>query len=609
MNDRDFISSEDWERIERLVNGQCSDEDVRALEQTLQGNPAAQKLMLDYCQLHLDLSLEVGSEKASRAILDRVAQSSQQMSAALPPLADNSGLAGESPTMLSFGMIEPSKSLFTLGGWLNLPQSVLLLAIGGLLVMVGGISGWMLRDREQADPIAAAQLQPVTTPVAYLTAANGCNWAGEQLDSWEIGRGIQLGDEIALHEGIAEFRLASGVSLSIEGPATLLLNSPTSLVVQYGKFTIHVPWTVTNFNLTAAACRISASEAEFGVNVTGDKADIHVFSGQVVAAPMLEDWNQTEQIAEDIIKSEEELPGGEEFSRTLVHAGRGLALESRSAVTRVVEWHPAARNEFAVNLPMAGSLPITPAYVQAVLASKPIDYWRFEQSTDDVVPNEIAGGMNLRAVGKLHLAGDAANRVAEFGRPGSTSYLLSENTLNTEGKPDYSVEFWLKPSHIHEGACITMLVDSSIGKKELAALYMQFCGAVQRRIPAYNRSRFRFLHRNPPGPNPLTGTSCYSREPYAPRRWQHIVAVKEGATMQLYIDGTLASTETDKSPLPADLRLVIGQLGVEKRLCPFIGQMDELAIYDRALSSTEVERHWKAVKFDQQPNYGAGPDI
>jgi hypothetical protein len=287
-----------------------------------------------------------------------------------------------------------------------------------------------------------------------------------------------------------------------------------------------------------------------------------------------------------------------------------LELVTRGALTKVSKWHTADAAKFATKLTMAGSLPVSTAYVDAVMASKPISYWRFEQCKDGRVPNEIEGATALKEVnGPLRLTGDSSNRVAEFGRPGSEGYLLSEESLNLPAGTDYSIELWVKPSHIHEGACVTMLVDESLGKKELTALYMQFCGAIQRSIPAFNRSRFRFLHRNPPGPDSRDGKSCYSRDPYAPRRWQHVVATKEGAAMRLYIDGVVASTEQDKSSLAPNLRLVIGQLGVAKRLHPLVGQMDELAIYDHALSSKEVEAHWKVVDFDKHPIHRIGPDI
>lgn len=75
MNTRN-IAKETWQQIDRLVAGQCSEDDVRTLEQSLGGNQTAQREMLEYCQLHLDLLIDVRAEVASKPLLDQMAQSS-----------------------------------------------------------------------------------------------------------------------------------------------------------------------------------------------------------------------------------------------------------------------------------------------------------------------------------------------------------------------------------------------------------------------------------------------------------------------------------------------------------------------------------------------------
>src|SRR5690349_19592590 len=77
-----LIAREDWLRIDRLVAGECSEEDIRALEASLGGNPAAQKAMLEYCQLHIDLLIEVHAETASKPLLAHIAHDQIAQSAA-----------------------------------------------------------------------------------------------------------------------------------------------------------------------------------------------------------------------------------------------------------------------------------------------------------------------------------------------------------------------------------------------------------------------------------------------------------------------------------------------------------------------------------------------
>ena len=51
----------------------------------------------------------------------------------------------------------------------------------------------------------------------------------------------------------------------------------------------------------------------------------------------------------------------------------------------------------------------------------------------------------------------------------------------------------------------------------------------------------------------------------------------------------------DTSKLPPGLRLAVGKLYPSKRTRRFVGQLDELAIYNRALSPEEIASHYRPV--------------
>jgi hypothetical protein len=112
--------------------------------------------------------------------------------------------------------------------------------------------------------------------------------------------------------------------------------------------------------------------------------------------------------------------------------------------------------------------------------------------------------------------------------------------------------------------------------------------------------RIRFLNRDPPT-STNTGTNCYSEAPYRLRRWQHVVAVKQGSEMKLYLDGAVVDTQQDPGSLSPNLLLVIGQIGQTARTHRFIGQIDELAIYSHALTEEEIVSRFKLV--DQVTNH------
>lgn len=71
--------------------------------------------------------------------------------------------------------------------------------------------------------------------------------------------------------------------------------------------------------------------------------------------------------------------------------------------------------------------------------------------------------------------------------------------------------------------------------------------------------------------------------------WHHIVATWDGTTKSIYVDGALDATEDASIDDTNEVTILIG---ADKDglmyLSPFVGVMDELLIYDRALSSSEI---------------------
>jgi hypothetical protein len=503
-----------------------------------------------------------------------------------------------------------------LGSYLHF-SAFSLLFIGLLL---GVVFGWMLR-RDRQRSVAVTSTESRIVPVAYLTATNGCAWGGGTPQVRPVGSSVQLGDEIALHDGIAEFRLSSGVILTIEGPAALVLNSPASVIVQHGKLTTRVPWEVNDFKVLASTCRITACDTEFSVNVAGSEVDVHVFSGEAIVcsspfeAVEAERWEQGIETT-GLVQQEENLPSGSWFAKARVPQGRGLALMSNDGMMRVSGWHAAVEGEFAAKLSMAGQLPASSDYVDVVMKSKPVGYWRFEAQKDGRIPNEVSSN-ELRIVGSVHFLGDNANQMIELGRIGSEGYLVSSKPMNVLAGTNYSVEVWVKPSHSHRGGIASLVssphTDGSFAvQSNLHAFSLELTGAQYSRalkvqgLKDVYRSRIRFLHRDPPGGDYNTGTSCFSADPYMFRRWQQIVAVKQGRKLRLYVDGKLAATSDDPTFLARNLYLEVGQFIGTTKVLPFVGQLDELSVYKRALSEEEIKQHYKSMNWSPKAR-NSGP--
>src|SRR5262249_55986493 len=113
--------------------------------------------------------------------------------------------------------------------------------------------------------------------------------------------------------------------------------------------------------------------------------------------------------------------------------------------------------------------------------------------------------------------------------------------------------------------------------------------------------KIRYLHRSPPNTGRIMGTTCFTSLPYEPRKWQHLTVVKQGPVMRMYLNGELTGTAEDATQLAPGLRLLVGQLDRWRSARMYVGQLDELAFYPRALTAEQVLKHFQLVRLRDTP--------
>jgi hypothetical protein len=75
-------------------------------------------------------------------------------------------------------------------------------------------------------------------------------------------------------------------------------------------------------------------------------------------------------------------------------------------------------------------------------------------------------------------------------------------------------------------------------------------------------------------------------------QWHHLAMTYDGAVLKLFGDGMLlGSNDVNKPRVPGKAGLTIGNRQDRFRGCNFRGRLDEVRIYDRALSLEEIKIH------------------
>jgi hypothetical protein len=227
-------------------------------------------------------------------------------------------------------------------------------------------------------------------------------------------------------------------------------------------------------------------------------------------------------------------------------------------------------------------------YGAAVLASKPVAYWRmseFEGSrAHDSSPHsrhaKYGDGIALFLEGPASNAfsEDAINRTAHFAGGRVTARL--DQLGGT-----YSIECWIWNGLPNTARPVTGYIFSRglDGDKDAAGDHLGIGGT------AASPGRLIFFNGNQRN-QLLSGANEIKL-----RTWNHIVLVRDGRNVRVYLNGNLKpeiAGEIDAT-VPANAAdLLVG--GRNDNFANFEGKIDEVSVYDRALTSEEVGVHYRS---------------
>lgn len=451
----------------------------------------------------------------------------------------------------------------------------------------GSRVGWQMFGIDA--PLSSDAGAPVAgaIPQATMVSSTGCVWGSAQSGDW-LAADSTAGDSIQLLEGIAEFNVGASADLrlKIEGPTSVVLASQPGASIAYGKIIVSSTSVGEGiYPIESPFGRVLVEPgAEVGLITFGSNAEIHCFRGKVtIESPWLQ--------SNDSSPSDTSLRAGQsivfhDVGRAVLQARRGIA-DKRQFTPQV-----AMSNDF---------LSVSSEYVREVVAAEPVAYWRFEDADAQAAKNEMGLSYRGRIQGEVARVGPVGNQSIELGLNGKHGSLLADESWDDVLQGDFSIELWMKPSHHHLGSMVGFVGDfDPTLRRNRHGVLIETCGPVGGG-EGWRVNRIRFLHRSELTAEATDGVSCFSRPFYDVRRWQHVVAAKEGDQLRLYLDGKLVRTEVDPAPTPRGLHLVIGQLYTETLERFFIGQLDEIAVYKRSLSPDEVTRHHELLRPAPRP--------
>src|SRR4051794_33476112 len=321
----------------------------------------------------------------------------------------------------------------------------------GIGFILGGLSAaLMYRWNTQSSPesVVTSDSPAAAEPQyeARLVHSTACLWDGNSMGSRQIGSELASGESLHLLEGLAEFKLSwpasGGGTGSLEGPAAMMLTSEGMPTLRFGRLTATISTAHRPFVLETPVGRLVLAEyGSIGVSAFGNEGEIHVFDGTAILEPA---WGTND---------EEAMP-------LKIEAGHSIRVKPGDDGQPNITHHSADPGYFAAQVSMTSDgLAISPAYVRAVKKAGPIGYWRFERDKWPLIPNAMGDRLACQLNGELGRVNFKGNQAVEFGVTNPDGEIISTGTIDQSIHDNYSIEFWVKPSHYHLGAVISLVGD------------------------------------------------------------------------------------------------------------------------------------------------------
>ncbi len=231
-------------------------------------------------------------------------------------------------------------------------------------------------------------------------------------------------------------------------------------------------------------------------------------------------------------------------------------------------------------------LAIALAVIQKATAQTPVAYYPFSGNADDVI-----GSINGTVDGATLTTDRFGNANSAYSFDGVDDF-IDIGSINFAGN-DYSISFWVQLNSVTSDNAIF----SGANPLFLTNTFV---------LSEINSGMGRFLHRNPAGTT--GGVDLAGQQSIPLSNWTFISCVKQGTTLLYYVNGVLDNSVTNAAAtnISSAIYVELGRLrnGSSTFIRYLNGKLDEVKIYNTALTASQVQNEYAINNQAQKPGSG-----
>ncbi|MEQ9824934.1 MAG: LamG-like jellyroll fold domain-containing protein [Puniceicoccaceae bacterium] len=380
-----------------------------------------------------------------------------------------------------------------------------------------------------------------------------------------------------LQSGTYTIDFFSGAQLQMQGPASFHIHDEMHIEVERGSMVANVTKDARGFRITSPGASFVDLGTEFALSIAPDDAQLKVFRGQVLA-------NTTN-------------PKGSTERSLLVEPGPVLRYDGNQG-----RYHslPGDHRDFdTFHFHSTAPLNKMEAYQKSIFHSSPTFYWDFQESEPGSFPDQIQGRL-LRASGsQIQRSAHSDNQAVRF-LPDEAFHMLElQGLLPFESNQPFSIEFLFCSDQLRRSSLLAMFVPDSVTSTGSSDHFILIEIMSRQDVFSHAPGVLRSTYRPKPSANAMDGINAFSRTQILPGSWNHVALTFDGTALRSYLNGELEShihLHSEEISQAGQYAMVLGQTSrfevphiPSGTYRPFIGSIDELAIYDRALSASEIQ--------------------
>lgn len=217
-------------------------------------------------------------------------------------------------------------------------------------------------------------------------------------------------------------------------------------------------------------------------------------------------------------------------------------------------------------------------YVAEVFADMPRSYWRFNETLSNQQFQDQQRDTAITATGSPTQGVDGlldGNKAVTFN--GTTQY-ISTGDLSLFETGQCTYEVWVKTTHSGSVRAIFSEQSTISSNTGLASLEISATGKAQ--IGLVNNAVVSYA---------FTGNTTINDD-----EWHQLVLVRNGTDVALYVDGVFDSHATIAGTFTDGVSMIAGRWNGGSADFLFPGTIDELSVYNTALSAARIAAHYEA---------------